>query len=441
MSEVVIRSGDKEVTAPVTEATYGNSGFDISTVRAGLGLVTIDRGFGNTAESPSSITFIDGEAGILRYRGYPIEQLAEQSTFLEVAYLLNYGELPTASQLDEYSASITRHTLLREDTKYLFEAFPHEGHPMQILASATSALATYYPDALDPKDEAAIDISSRRLIAKLPTMISWSYKYRVHQPYVYPRNDLDYGSNFLHMMFSVPAENYVPNPVIAKALNVLLILHADHGQNCSSSAVRLVGSGQANIFSSVSAGIHALSGPLHGGANQAVLEMLDRIVADGGGVSKFVDKAKDKDDPFRLMGFGHRVYKNFDPRAKIIKSVADDVLAQLGVEDPMLDIAKQLEEVALEDDYFVSRKLYPNVDFYSGIIYRAMGFPADMFTVLFALGRLPGWLAQFKEMTLDPGCPDLPSSPGVCRTSGQGLPATRRSLIRAGGQESGTSSV
>ena len=263
-------------------------------------------------------------------------------------------------------------------------------------------MATYYPDALAPKDVEALDISSRRLIAKLPTMIAWSYKYRAHQPYVYPRNDLDYTSNFLNMMFSVPAEDYEPSPVIARALNILLILHADHGQNCSSSAVRLVGSGQANVFSSVSAGIHALSGPLHGGANQAVLEMLEQIVADGGDVSKFVDKAKDKDDPFRLMGFGHRVYKNFDPRARIIKSVADDVLDQLGVSDPLLDVAKQLEEVALEDDYFVSRKLYPNVDFYSGIIYRAMGFPADMFTVLFALGRLPGWLAQFREMSLDP---------------------------------------
>ncbi len=402
MSEVVIRSGDDEVVAPVVEATSGDSGFDISAVRSTLGMVTVDRGFGNTAESASNVTFIDGEAGILRYRGYPIEQLAEKGDFLEVAYLLNYGELPDKAELETFTGQITRHSLLREDMKYLFEAFPHEAHPMQILASATSAMATYYPDALAPKDVEALDISTRRLIAKLPTMIAWSYKYRAHQPYVYPSNDLDYCSNFLNMMFSVPAEDYEPNPVIARALNVLLILHADHGQNCSSSAVRLVGSGQANVFSSVSAGIHALSGPLHGGANQAVLEMLERIVADGGDVSKFVGKAKDKDDPFRLMGFGHRVYKNFDPRARIIKSVADDVLEQLGVADPMLDVAKQLEEVALEDDYFVSRKLYPNVDFYSGIIYRAMGFPADMFTVLFALGRLPGWLAQFREMSLDP---------------------------------------
>ncbi len=402
MSEVVIRSGDNEVVAQVVESTIGDNGFDISSVRSTLGMVTVDRGFGNTAESASTITFINGEAGVLQYRGYPIEQLAEQGDFLEIAYLLNYGELPDKAQLETFTGQITRHSLLREDMKYLFEAFPHDAHPMQILASATSAMATYYPDALDPKDVDALDISTRRLIAKLPTMIAWSYKYRAHQPYVYPRNDLDYASNFLNMMFSVPAEDYEPSPVIARALNILLILHADHGQNCSSSAVRLVGSGQANVFSSVSAGIHALSGPLHGGANQAVLEMLEKIVEDGGDVSKFVAKAKDKVDPFRLMGFGHRVYKNFDPRARIIKSVADDVLDQLGVDDPMLDVAKQLEEVALEDDYFVSRKLYPNVDFYSGIIYRAMGFPADMFTVLFALGRLPGWLAQFREMSLDP---------------------------------------
>ena len=298
--------------------------------------------------------------------------------------------------------SITRHTLLREDTKHLFEAFPHAAHPMQILASATSALATYYPDKLDPLDADAVDISARRLIAKTPTMVAWSYKYRVHQPYVYPDNSLDYASNFLNMMFSVPAEEYQPDPIIVKALNMLLILHADHGQNCSSSAVRLVGSGHANIFSSIAAGIHALSGPLHGGANQAVLEMLDQIVASGDDVATIVKRAKDKNDPFRLMGFGHRVYKNFDPRARIIKKAAAEVLDSLGVDDPLLDVARQLEEVALEDDYFVDRKLYPNVDFYSGIIYRAMGFPTDMFTVLFALGRLPGWLAQWRELSADP---------------------------------------
>ena len=402
MADAVLRHGDQEVTLPVEVGTEQEVAVDISRLRSSTGLITVDRGFANTAETRSEVSFIDGEKGILRYRGYPIEQLAEQCSFLEVAYLLQYGELPTSAELDDYSAAITRHTLLREDMKHLFEAFPHAAHPMQILASATSALATYYPDALDPLDEEAVDISSRRLIAKLPTMVAWSYKYMVHQSYVYPRNDLPYASRFLHMMFSVPSEEYVPDKIVAKALNVLLILHADHGQNCSASAVRLVGSGHANIFSSVAAGIHALSGPLHGGANQAVLEMLDHIVSEGGDVAHFVNRAKDKSDPFRLMGFGHRVYKNFDPRARIIKSVAEDVLDKLGVNDPLLDVATQLENVALEDEYFVERKLYPNVDFYSGIIYRAMGFPTDMFTVLFALGRLPGWLAQWREMASDP---------------------------------------
>ncbi|HLT96751.1 MAG TPA: citrate synthase, partial [Acidimicrobiia bacterium] len=375
---------------------------DIGRLRTETGLVTLDRGFANTAETRSEVSYIDGEKGVLLYRGYPIEQLADQCSFLEVAYLLQYGELPTASELEAYEDSITRHTLLREDMKYLFEAFPHTAHPMQILASAVSALATYYPDALDPRDEEAIDISARRLIAKVPTMVAWSYKYSVHQPYVYPRNDLEYSSRFLHMMFSVPSEEYIPDDIISRALNVLFILHADHGQNCSSSAVRLVGSSQANIFSSIAAGIHALSGPLHGGANQAVLEMLDQIHSGEGDVSTAVARAKDKNDPFRLMGFGHRVYKNFDPRAQLIKKVAEDVLAQLGREDPLLDIAKELEQVALEDDYFVERRLYPNVDFYSGIIYRAMGFPTDMLTVLFAIGRLPGWLAQWRELASDP---------------------------------------
>jgi citrate synthase len=402
MAEVTIRYGDREMTAAVVEATEGNSGIDISALRPELGLVTLDRGFGNTAESPSIVSYIDGENGILRYRGYPIEQLAEHSSFLEVAYLLNYGELPSPAELASYEESIRLHTLLREDMKHLLEAFPHRAHPMQILASAVSAMATYYPDALDPKNETSVDISARRLIAKVPTMIAWAYKYSVHQPYMYPRNDLDYTSNFLQMMFAVPAEDYEVNPVVQKALEVLLILHADHGQNCSSSAVRLVGSGEANIFSSISAGIHALSGPLHGGANQAVLEMLEKIVNSGESVDAFVARAKDKNDPFRLMGFGHRIYKNFDPRAQIIKQAANEVLDQLHVTDPMLEIAIHLEQVALEDDYFVERKLYPNVDFYSGIIYRAMGFPTEMFTVLFALGRLPGWIAQWREMSSDP---------------------------------------
>ncbi len=402
MPEVTISYGDRQVSYPVHEATDGNSGVDVSALRSDLGLVTLDRGFGNTAESPSAVSYIDGEEGVLRYRGYPIEQLAEQSTFLEVAYLLNYGELPSAADLAGYEESIRRHTLLREDMKHLLEAFPHRAHPMQILASAVSAMATYYPDALDPKDPESVDISARRLIAKVPTMIAWAYKYGVHQPYMYPSNELDYTANFLQMMFAVPAEDYEVDPVVAKALEVLLILHADHGQNCSSSAVRLVGSGEANIFSSVSAGIHALSGPLHGGANQAVLEMLERIVMSGDSLESYVARAKDKDDPFRLMGFGHRVYKNFDPRARIIKQAANDVLDQLHVVDPMLEVAIELEQVALDDEYFLERKLYPNVDFYSGIIYRAMGFPTEMFTVLFALGRLPGWIAQWRELSSDP---------------------------------------
>ncbi len=402
MSNAVLRFGEEELSLPVYEGTEGDSAIDIGSLRASLGLVTLDRGFANTAEGRSAISYINGEEGILRYRGYPIEQLAENAAFLEVAYLLQYGELPNKTELEAYEDSIRHHTLLREDMKYLFEAFPHNAHPMQILASAVSAMATYYPDALDPLDEEAVDISSRRLIAKLPTMIAWSYKYRVHQPYVYPDNTLDYSSNFLKMMFSVPAADYYPDPAVAKALNLLLILHADHGQNCSASAVRLVGSGHANIFSSISAGIHALSGPLHGGANQQVLEMLQAMHDSDHDLDGFIARAKDKNDPFRLMGFGHRVYKNFDPRARIIKRTAEEVLETLGVDDPLLDLARRLEEVALSDEYFIERRLYPNVDFYSGIIYRAMGFPTDMFTVLFALGRLPGWIAQWRELEMDP---------------------------------------
>ncbi len=402
MADAVVRFGDKETNLDVIEGVEGDIAIDISRLRSELGVTTIDRGFGNTVESASGVSYVGGEEGVLHYRGYLIEELAEHSSFLETAYLLQYGELPTRQELEDYERSISKHTLLREDMKHLFEAFPHSAHPMQILASATSALATYYPDAVNPFDEAAVDISARRLIAKVPTMVAWSYKYSVHQPYIYPANDLDYISNFLHMMFSVPAEPYTADPVVAKALRLLLVLHADHGQNCSASAVRLVGSSQANIFSSVAAGIHALSGPLHGGANQEVLEMLEDIVAAGGDIASFVSRAKDKEDPFRLMGFGHRVYKNFDPRARIIKKAADDVLDALGIEDPLLDVALQLEEVALSDDYFIERKLYPNVDFYSGIIYRAIGFPTDMFTVLFAIGRLPGWISQWRELSADP---------------------------------------
>jgi len=400
--DAVLRVGDREYLLPVIVGSEGEIAFDISHLRSASGTVTFDRGFANTAETKSAITFLDGEQGILRYRGYPIEQIAEQATFLEVAYLLSRGDLPSRSQLDDYVDEITHHTMLREDMKHLFEAFPKEAHPMQILASAISALATYYPDALDPRDPWATDISLKRLLAKVPTMVAWSYKYSRNQPYIYPRNDLDYVSNFLHMMFSFPTEEYQVDAAIAKALNVLFILHADHEQNCSATTVRVVGSGHANLFSSVAAGVHALSGPLHGGANQRVVEMLEEIVAAGGDIVPFVDRAKDKKDPFRLMGFGHRVYKNFDPRAQILKGYAQQVVERLGKDDPLLHAALQLEEVALQDDYFIEKKLYPNVDFYSGIIYRTMGFSTDLFTVLFAIGRLPGWIAQWREMEQDP---------------------------------------
>jgi citrate synthase len=403
MPEAVLRYGDQELSLPVVEGVQGNPGIDISSLLLKLGVVAYDPGFANTAEGRSAIAHIDGDVGILQYRGYPIEQLAEHATFLEVAYLLNYGELPTQAQLAEYQGIITQHTMVREDMKYLYQAFPHNAHPMQIIASAVSALATHHTEDLDPLDPAALDRNTKRLLAKLPTLVAWAHRYRTRQPYVYPNNDLDYTGNFLNMVFSVPAEAYHPEPVVVSALNLLLVLHADHGQNLSTSAVRLVGSGHAHIFSAIASGIHALSGPLHGGANQEVLEMLERIVADGGDVAKYVAKAKDKNDPFRLMGFGHRVYKNFDPRARIIKKAAEEVLGKLGVEDPLLDVALQLDEVALSDDYFVDRKLYPNVDFYSGIIYRAIGFPTDMFTVMFALGRLPGWLSQYRELMSEPG--------------------------------------
>ena len=402
-SEATLSWGDDTVSLPVTEATTGERAVDISRLRSETGLVSYDKGYGNTAETESSVTYLDGEAGILRHRGYPIEQLVEHSSFLEVAYLLYHGELPTAAELDAYVENINTHTMIKEDMRHLFEAFPTGAHPMQMVASAISALASYYPDALDPLDPAAGDISARRLLAKLPTISAWAYKYRISQPFVYPRNDLDYPSNFLHMMFALPVEQYKVRPAMAKALDVLFILHADHSQNLSASAVRLVGSGHANVFSAIASGIHALSGPLHGGANQRVLEMLDAMIAEGGDTQKYIAKAKDKNDPFRLMGFGHRVYKNFDPRARLIKGYAQELLDELNLDDPLLEMALELEQVALEDDYFAERKLYPNVDFYSGIIYRAMGFPVEMFTVLFAIGRLPGWLAQWREMITDPG--------------------------------------
>jgi citrate synthase len=372
---------------------------DISSLRGQSGVITLDQGYKNTGSCQSAITFLDGELGILRYRGYPIEQLAEKSTFLEVSYLLIYGELPTASELEKFSSSITRHTMVNEDIKKILDGFPSSAHPMGVLSSLVNAQTAFYPSSLDPnRSPDKVDQTIIRLIAKLPTFAAWAYKKKIGHPVMYPNNKLDYCGNFLNMMFGLPSYEYEPDPAVAKALDQLLILHADHEQNCSTSTVRIVGSSHASLYASISAGINALWGPLHGGANQAVIEMLEKIKADGGDTKKWMEKAKDKDDPFRLMGFGHRVYKNFDPRATIIKKAADDVLEKLGVNDPILDIAKGLEQEALSDPYFIERKLYPNVDFYSGIIYRALGIPTDMFTVMFALGRLPGWIAQWKEM-------------------------------------------
>ncbi|MEX1193298.1 MAG: citrate synthase [Brumimicrobium sp.] len=400
MSETAkIEIGGKTYEFPVVTGTENEKAIDIKTLRATSGCITIDPGFKNTGSTTSAITFLDGEKGILRYRGYPIEQLAEKATFLEVAFLLIYGELPTTTELEKFQESITKHTLVHEDMKQFFEAYPAKAHPMGVLASMICSLSTFYPESQDPnRSKDAIDLTIHRLIAKLPTLAAMSYKNAMRHPFMYPKNDLGYCENFLHMMFGMPTENYTPDPVVTEALNKLLILHADHEQNCSASTVRIVGSSQANLFASISAGVSALWGPLHGGANQAVIEMLDKIQNDGGDLDKWVAKAKDKDDPFRLMGFGHRVYKNFDPRAKIIKKACDDVLEKLGVNDPSLEIAKKLEKVALEDEYFVKRGLYPNVDFYSGIIYKALNIPTEMFTVMFALGRLPGWIAQWKEM-------------------------------------------
>jgi citrate synthase len=384
---------------PVVEGTEQEQAIDISSFRGQSGVITLDRGFKNTGSCESAITFLDGEKGILRYRGYPIEQLADNSTFLEVAYLLIYGELPNKNTFDKFAGDITHHTLVNEDIKKILDGFPSAAHPMGVLSSLITAQTAFYPNSLDPnRSKEETELSIIRLLAKMPTFAAWAYKKKVGHPVIYPNNKMDYCGNFLNMMFALPAEEYEVDPVVAKALDKLLILHADHEQNCSASTVRIVGSSQASLWASISAGINALWGPLHGGANQAVIEMLENIKADGGDTKKWMAKAKDKDDPFRLMGFGHRVYKNFDPRAKIIKKAADDVLEKLGVTDPILDIAKGLEEEALRDDYFVERKLYPNVDFYSGIIYRALGIPTDMFTVMFALGRLPGWIAQWKEM-------------------------------------------
>ncbi len=390
---------DKTIELPLFVGTENETAIDISKMRATSGLITLDPGYKNTGATVSKVTFLDGEKGILRYRGYPIEQLAEHSNFLEVSYLLIYGELPTKDQMDTFRNQITNHTLIHEDMKRFYEAFPSNAHPMGILSSMLSSLSTFYPESQKTnRTKADIDLTTRRLIAKIPTLSALSYKSSKGQPYMYPDNSLSYVENFLYMMFGVPSEDYKIDPVVVNALDQLLILHADHEQNCSTSTVRIVGSSLSNMYSAISAGVSALWGPLHGGANQAVIEMLEKIIEDGGNMQKWVDKAKDKDDPFRLMGFGHRVYKNFDPRAIIIKKASDEVLSKMGVNDKALEIAKKLEEIALKDEYFVERGLYPNVDFYSGIIYRAIGIPTEMFTVLFAIGRLPGWIAQYREM-------------------------------------------
>jgi citrate synthase len=399
--KVVIRVGDYESELPVVQASDGHSGIDISGLMAKTGLATYDQGFVNTASTKSAITFIDGEKGILRYRGYPIEQLAEKKSFLDVAYLLIYGSLPTESQFAEFDGKMRRHTLLHEDLKDFFRAFPTSAHPMAIISASISALSTFYPDSLDPKDPDQLELSTIRLLAKMPVVAAYAHKTSLGQALMYPDNSLSMVENFLRMTFGTYAEPYTQNPVVTKALDTLLLLHADHEQNCSTSTVRLVGSSHANLFASVSAGVNALFGPLHGGANEAVLEMLKFIKDSGEGVGKYVERVKNKEDGVRLMGFGHRVYKSMDPRAKIIKATADQVLTELGVQDPLLDIAKELEAAALADDYFVERKLYPNVDFYTGVIYKAMGFPAKMFTPLFAIGRLPGWIAHWREMMED----------------------------------------
>jgi citrate synthase len=394
-----LKYGDKTYDLPVIEGSEGEKAIDISKLRDLSGLVTLDIGYKNTGATQSAITFLDGELGILKYRGYPIEQLASKSTFIEVAYLLIYGELPTEEQLKNFNFDLSHHTLVHEDMKKFFDGFPSKSHPMGQLGSLVCSLSAFYPESLKPNQTPEeLNLSIIKVLAKMPTIVSWIYKKSLGHPYIYPQNKYDYVTNFLNMTFGQRTEVVEIDPVIVAAMNTLLILHADHEQNCSTSTVRIVGSSASNIYASVSAGISALWGPLHGGANQEVIEMLQKIQADGGDTDKWIAKAKDKNDPFRLMGFGHRVYKNFDPRAKIIKKACDDILDKLGIDDEVLEIAKKLEEVALKDKYFIDRKLYPNVDFYSGIIYRALGFPTDMFTVLFALGRLPGWIAQWKEM-------------------------------------------
>ena len=387
---------------PIINSTDGDSVIDFSKLNASTGLNSYDIGFVNTASTKSAITYIDGDAGILRYRGYPIEQLAGQKSFVETAYLLIYGDLPTADQLAAWDERLRRHTLIHEDLKNIFHSMPQNAHPMSVLAAGVSALSTFYQDSLNPHDEYQVELSTVRLLSKLPTLVAYSHKNSMGQALLYPDNSLSYVENFLRMSFGNMAEPYIQNPVVVKALDTLLVLHADHEQNCSTSTVRLVGSSQANLFASVSAGVSALFGPLHGGANEAVLEMLADIRDSGESVQKYIDRVKNKEEGVKLMGFGHRVYKNMDPRARIVKATADKVLADLGVSDPLLDIAKELEAAALADEYFISRKLYPNVDFYTGVIYKAMGFPTRMFTALFAMGRLPGWISHWREMNHDP---------------------------------------
>ncbi len=403
MSEVAkLKHGDIELDLPIVTGSENEQALDIGKLRGTTGMVTIDQGYVNTGSTTSDITFLNGEEGVLRYRGYPIEQLAENCDFIEIAYLLIYGDLPNATQIEDFRASIRNHTMLHEDLKSFYDGFPRDAHPMAILSSVVGALSTFYQDSLDPHDPEQVQVSIHRLIAKLPTIASYAYKKSLGQPFSYPDNTVSYCENFLQMMFSTPCEEYKSDPVFVKALNMLFIVHADHEQNCSTSTVRMVGSADSNLFASISSGICALWGPLHGGANEAVVKMLNQIKDDGGDVDKYVKMAKDKEDGFRLMGFGHRVYKNFDPRATIIKSACDQLLEGLDIDDPLFEIAQKLEKVALEDEYFVKRKLYPNVDFYSGVIYRAMGIPVEMFTVLFAIGRLPGWIAHWKEMQASP---------------------------------------
>jgi len=401
-NNVAISYGDKTVELPVLASVDGPDAIDVSKLLAKTGLTAYDQGFVNTASTKSAITYIDGENGVLRYRGYPIEQLAGKKSFLEVAYLLIYGNLPTPTQADEFDNTIRRHTLLHEDLKQFYHSFPQSAHPMSVLTAGVSLLSTFYQDSLNPHDPEQVELSTIRLMSKLPVLAAYTYKNSVGQALMYPDNSLSLVENFLRLTFGNMAEPYIQNPVITRALDTLLVLHADHEQNCSTSTVRLVGSSNANLFASVSAGINALSGPLHGGANEAVLEMLQYIHESGESVQRYVERVKNKEDGIRLMGFGHRVYKSFDPRARIVKQIADEVLAELGVNDPLLGIAKELEAAALADEYFVARKLYPNVDFYTGVIYKAMGFPPHMYTALFAMGRLPGWIAHWREMMTDP---------------------------------------